>query len=117
LSAGSQALLNNTTASNNTATGFTALSANVTGHDNAADGFQALLNNKGSNSVGIGSKAGANITSGSSNIIIGANLLGTSTDAKITRIGASTQKKTFIGRADAHKEHWFEGLWRGAGCL
>jgi len=48
-----------------------ALFYNVVGHDNTAEGFQALVNNKGSNNIGIGSNAGANLSSGSNNIDIG----------------------------------------------
>jgi hypothetical protein len=94
---GYAALYSNTTGYYNVASGVSALTYNVSGHDNTAEGFQALLNAKGSNNIGIGSNAGANLTSGSNNIDIGAGVLGTAAEANTTRIGKSTQKKTFIG--------------------
>src|SRR4029077_3071725 len=79
----------------NVASGVSALYFNVTGHDNAAMGFQALLKNKGSNNIGLGSNAGANLTTGSNNIDIGA--AGSAGEANTIRIGKSgTQQKTFI---------------------
>ena len=45
----------------------------------------------------MGNSAGSNLTTGSNNIIVGANVPGNATDANTTRIGNSTQKKTFIG--------------------
>src|SRR6267378_1797356 len=92
---GFDALLHNTTGINNTANGVNALEINTVGHDNIADGFQALLNNTGSNNIGLGSNAGATLTTGSNNIDIGN--LGVAGEANTIRIGKSgTQKKTFI---------------------
>src|SRR5207248_8785368 len=54
-------------------------------------------NNTGSNNVAIGRDAGASLTTGNNNIIIGAGQLGNSADANVTRIGKTTQKKVFIG--------------------
>ena len=54
--------------------GASALFNNTTGTDNMAIGFGALLNNTGSGNVALGALAGANLTTGNSNIVIG-NLL------------------------------------------
>ena len=60
--------------------------------------MNALLNNtSGSNNTALGARAGSNLTTGNNNIIIGASVLGNASDANVTRIGSSTQKKTFIG--------------------
>jgi len=60
--------------------------------------MNALLQNLGGgNNVALGFQAGQNLTTGSNNIVIGAGVLGTAGDANITRIGKTTQKKTFIG--------------------
>jgi hypothetical protein len=110
---GFQALYGNTTGSQNTASGLSALASNVDGsfntangvdalhnsthgNSNTAMGVKALVNNTGSNNVALGSSAGASLTTGSSNIVIGAGVLGVAGEASITRIGKSTQKKTFI---------------------
>ena len=78
------------------ASGVSALTYNVAGHDNTAEGFQALLNAKGSNNIGLGSNAGANLTSGSNNIVIGN--LGVAGDAAKIRIGKQgTQTATYVG--------------------
>src|SRR5436305_1965485 len=61
---GVSALLLNTTGYYNVASGVSALTYNIVGHDNVAEGFQALLNDKGSFNIGVGSNAGANLTSG-----------------------------------------------------
>ena len=94
---GSNALFNLTTGIENTASGSEAL-YQATGNDNSALGFSALFNlTTGSNNVALGSNAGSNLTIGSNNIVIGANVVGNATDANVTRIGNSAQKKTFIG--------------------
>jgi hypothetical protein len=63
-----------------------------------AGGQNALYNNTtGSNNLALGLSAGSNVTTGSNNIIIGANVVGNASDTNTTRIGNSTQKKTFIG--------------------
>ena len=93
---GGFALGNNTNGSYNVGTGANALYYN-TGGGNTATGHQALQNNTtGSYNVALGYTAGNNLTTGSNNIIIGAGVLGTASDANVTRIGKSTQKKTFI---------------------
>ena len=91
------ALYYNKTGYNNTANGWSTLNTNTAGFNNTAEGFDALFHSTGSNNVAVGGSAGSNITTGSNNIIIGANLLGNSADANVTRIGSTTQKKTFIG--------------------
>ena len=92
---GVSALYSNTTGYYNVASGVSALFYNVVGHDNTAEGFQALLKNKGSSNIGIGSNAGANLTSGSNNIDIGN--LGVAGDAAKIRIGKQgTQTATYI---------------------
>ena len=89
------ALYSNTTGYYNVANGVSALFCNVVGHDNTAEGFQALLKNKGSSNIGIGSNAGANLTSGSNNIDIGN--LSVAGDAAKIRIGKQgTQTATYI---------------------
>ncbi|PYK98369.1 MAG: hypothetical protein DME32_14370 [Verrucomicrobia bacterium] len=71
---------------------------NISGSDNTAVGTGALtFNSSGSKNVAIGSNAGANLTTGGNNIIIGANVKGAAADASVTRIGNTSQKKTFIG--------------------
>ena len=89
------ALYSNTTGYYNVANGVSALFCNVVGHDNTAEGFQALLKNKGSSNIGIGSNAGANLTSGSNNIDIGN--LSVAGDAAKIRIGKQgIQTATYI---------------------
>ena len=62
-----------------------------------AEGFQALLHSTASNNIGLGSNAGANLTTGSNNIDIGANVPGNAGEANTIRIGKSgTQQKTFV---------------------
>jgi trimeric autotransporter adhesin len=92
---GVSALYSNTTGYYNVASGVSALTYNLVGHDNTAEGFQALLNAKGSNNIGIGSNAGANLTTGSNNIDIGN--LGVAGDAAKIRIGKQgTQTATYV---------------------
>jgi hypothetical protein len=92
---GVSALYENTTGYYNVASGVSALTYNVAGHDNTAEGFQALLNAKGSNNIGIGSNAGANLSSGSNNIDIGN--VGVAADTAKIRIGKQgTQSATYV---------------------
>jgi len=92
---GTSALYENTTGYYNVASGVSALFYNVVGHDNTAEGFQALLSNKGSSNIGIGSNAGANLTSGSNNIDIGN--VGVAGDTAKIRIGKQgTQTATYV---------------------
>jgi len=97
---GSFALVDNQSGSNNTAGGDGALFNNTTGGNNTASGVDALLSNTtGINNIGFGFGflAGSNLTTGSNNIDIGANVPGVAGEANTIRIGKSgTQKKTFI---------------------
>jgi hypothetical protein len=94
---GAWALYSNTTGQSNVATGVDALYHNQVGHDNTAQGYLALLNNTGSSNTGLGSNAGSNLTTGSNNIDIGANVLGKSGESNKIRIGKQgTQNGTFI---------------------
>jgi hypothetical protein len=95
----------NSTGSNNTATGVFALNGNnvlTTGSNNTADGLNALRNNTtGDNNPALGYQAGINLTTGSNNIDIGANVGGRAGDANTIRIGAranglSIQRTAFI---------------------
>ena len=94
---GVEALQENTTGVANTACGANALLNNAAGNNNTAGGAFALFSNTGSNNVAVGYQAGGNLTGGGNNIVIGAGVLGTADEANITRIGKTTQKKTFIG--------------------
>jgi len=109
---GGEALEINTTGSTNTAVGDAALRANATGSQNSATGFQAAYvttgsdnaafgsgalgtNTTGGSNIAIGYQAGSNLTTGSSNIDIGAS--GSAGESNTIRIGKnSVQTKTFI---------------------
>jgi hypothetical protein len=92
---GVSALYSNTSGYYNVASGVSALFYNLVGHDNTGEGFQALVNNKGSNNIGIGSNAGAHLTTGSNNIDIGN--VGVAGDAAKIRIGKQgTQTATYV---------------------
>ena len=54
-------------------------------------------NTTGTNNVAVGFQAGNSLTTGSNNIVIGAGVLGKAGEANTTRIGKTTQAKTFIG--------------------
>ena len=68
------------------------------GSSNTAAGVDALRSNStGSLNVALGYFAGSNLTKGSNNIDIGANVLGVANEANTTRIGKQgTQKQAFI---------------------
>jgi hypothetical protein len=105
---------NNTNGSENTANGFAALGLNMTGNrntgsgttalqnstgsGNTANGYSALCRNgTGSNNTALGYMSGENLTSGSDNIDIGANVLARAGEASTIRIGnQGTQTSTFI---------------------
>jgi Chaperone of endosialidase len=94
---GGFALGTNTAGSYNVATGANALYYN-TGSNNTATGHQALQKNTtGTNNVAVGFQAGNSLTTGSNNIVIGAGVLGKAGEANTTRIGKTTQAKTYIG--------------------
>jgi endosialidase-like protein len=70
---GTGALHDNTTGISNTALGASALGNNTTGSENTALGLFALIDASGSNNIGIGNDAGANISTASHIICIGAD--------------------------------------------
>jgi len=78
----------------NTAFGDHALSANVAGIYKVAVGASALAAINGNNNIALGTLAGKNITSGSTNIYIGHQGINGS-ESKVIRIGQG-QTKTFI---------------------
>src|SRR5205823_10761233 len=57
-------------------------------------GFNALYYSTGSNNVGLGSRAGINLTTGANNIDIGN--IGVAGEADTIRIGSASQTATFI---------------------
>lgn len=116
---GAKALGQNTTGSRNNAFGFFSLGQNTTGDYNTAVGFYALngitsgtfntalgpfagwgevngvqTGPTGSRNILIGVSAGANTTTGDSNVEIGNQ--GTSADSNLIRIGDRTQSQAFI---------------------
>jgi hypothetical protein len=92
---GAGALFSDNTGQNNTANGQNALFRNATGSFNTANGFRALLNTTGSRNIALGFNAGANLTTGDSNIDIGNP--GGASDAGTIRIGVQgTQTRTFV---------------------
>jgi hypothetical protein len=92
---GDHALVSNTSGNSNTATGVNALRINTDGDSNTAVGAQALSKSTGSNNIALGSDAGSNLTIGSNNIDIGA--LGAAGESGKIRIGKQgTQNSTFI---------------------
>lgn len=86
---GVDALDSNTTAHANTAVGYEALFGTTNGGNNTALGANALANTGGTNNIGIGVFAGANITNGSYNIDIGNSAPGN--ESNTIRIGNSTR--------------------------
>jgi hypothetical protein len=89
-------LRDNTTGSQNSASGVQALYGNKTGNYNTASGTDALYSNTtGSSNIGEGYKAGYNLTTGSNNIDIGN--LGVAAESGTIRIGTtSTHNAAFI---------------------
>jgi Chaperone of endosialidase len=87
---GVDALDRNTTASANTAVGYEALFGTTTGGNNTALGANSLANTGGTNNIGIGVFAGANITNGSYNIDIGNSAPGN--ESNTIRIGNITRQ-------------------------
>lgn len=71
---GYSALYLNTAGLYNSAFGNDSLTYNETGSGNTANGYQSLYNSLGNYNTSIGYKAGHNITTASSTIIIGANV-------------------------------------------
>lgn len=68
---GTRAASNGAENSNNTAIGYEAFSRNTTGIDNVAVGSGALINARSSYNTGLGREAGAYISSGSYNTMVG----------------------------------------------
>jgi hypothetical protein len=113
---GTLALFSNTTGVQNTAVGFAALSSNTTaganssgantavgayalglnvvGGANTAIGYAALYNATGGGNIALGDLAGVDVTTGSSNIIIGTR--GLAADSNTIRIGQPAQTKCYI---------------------
>jgi Chaperone of endosialidase len=92
---GAEALLSNTIASSNTAIGHRALANNTTNSLNTAVGAGALAENTGFNNIALGAGAGANLTTGDSNIYIGNT--GVDGDSNTLRIGSEgAQTRTLI---------------------
>src|SRR5207244_3519795 len=90
---GAGTLLTNT-ADDNTAIGAGALMSNTSGATNTANGYQALVNNTTGNfNTALGQGAGSRLTTGDSNIDIGA--FGFPGESDTIRIGEG-QTKTFI---------------------
>ncbi len=101
---GLDALLNNTTGIQNTANGQGALYHNNTGNNNTANGDEALSSNTtGGNNIALGDFAGDNLTTGDNNIDIGngdpVTFISTDSpgEANTIRIGRpAVQTATFI---------------------
>jgi len=92
---GGNALLSNTTGFFDTAVGLSALVLNTTGAHNTAIGQSALANNTtGSSNIALGEIGGWNLTTGNFNIHIGNP--GVAGEDSTTRIGDSSQARTFI---------------------
>ena len=91
---GAQALLTNTIGMDSTAVGYQASVLNTSGASNTAVGSGALAGNStGSNNIALGAYSGTAVT-GSNNIEIGNEGLGT--DNGVIRIGTGAQNATFI---------------------
>jgi hypothetical protein len=88
------ALQNNTTGTNNTASGVNALYSNLSGNSNVALGNNALLlNPAGNRNIALGPGAGRNLLSGDNNIYLGN--VGSANEANTMRLGQS-QTATFV---------------------
>lgn len=86
---GNQSMLINTTGSLNTAIGWYTLRSNLSGQRNVAIGWNALEKVTNSFNVGVGYRAGANISTGEYNTAIGNDTMATITTGNFN---------TFIGR-------------------
>jgi Chaperone of endosialidase len=94
---GTFALETNQTGGSNIAVGAGALEFNSTGSGNVAVGDSALLDASGTNNVGLGFLAGRDLGSGSNNIYLGAQVVGSGGDSNTMYLGAvGTQTRTFI---------------------
>lgn len=95
---GSSALSDLTSGSRNTGLGVATLQGNSIGWENAALGYLALANTTGSRNTAMGQGAGRLLTSGNDNICIGYEVTGTAAESNVTRLGAASQLKAFMGR-------------------
>jgi len=92
---GFDALNDNTSGIQNTASGVGALERNETGSQNTATGYGALSSNTiGSDNIALGFAAGSRLNTGSQNIDIGS--AGVAGESGTIRIGDITQQRTFI---------------------
>ena len=92
---GNAVLYRNTVGAFNTGVGGGALVQNIDGSSNTAIGANALQSATASENIAIGSSAGANITVGGKNILIGNP--GDPMDANTVRLGmAGNQTRTFV---------------------
>jgi len=93
-----QSVLGQNRSSDNVAVGFSALEQSTTGVGNAVLGTLAMESNTtGSFNTAVGEFAGRNATSGSSNIYLGANVLGVAGESNTMYLGSvGTQTKTLI---------------------
>jgi len=91
---GALALASTSSGNFNTAIGYQALAANVTGGTNTAVGYFALGRNGSGANTALGYGAGANVTTGSFNVYIGANMGGVADEVGHTYISniTSTQQ-------------------------
>src|SRR5256886_4746522 len=95
---GFAALSKNTTGQHNTATGDEALGSNTTGSFNTADGGHALENNTGTGNTALGFGAGANVTTATNVICLGAGVLGAN-DNNSCFIGNVFNRTSAVGAA------------------
>lgn len=92
---GLRSLTLNTNGVQNTAVGVDALHSNETGDFNTGVGVQALYYTTGNGNIGIGYRAGFEVTVGDNNILIGSK--GSSSDHRVIRIGDPTiHSDTFL---------------------
>jgi hypothetical protein len=116
---GYNALFGNTTGISNTATGTDALEINTTGQNNTAEGVRALSSNTiGSSNIAMGVNALLNNTSGSNNIALGVSaglsLTTGSNNIDIAAIGAGGESNTMrLGKFGVQTATFIAGI-RGA---
>ena len=83
---GSLALYSNTTGAGNTANGSSSLYRNTNGDGNTANGTFALFYTTGNYNTALGYAAGDDLTAGSGNVCIGADVHGVAGESDTTRI-------------------------------
>ena len=95
---GDGALTGNQTGNNNTANGYLALQNNQVGSNNTAEGANALYNVTGNNNIGLGFRAGSDLTTGDNNIDIG-------------NFGQAGESSTIrVGRVQDHTATYIAGI-------